>query len=385
MKRTLMMSMLGMLLLAAPAAFSCGGPDPGTATAVTGTNADGGVIAAVRAFPALRFDNPVFLTWVPGADPLLAVVEQSGRIMVFENDDDAAAADVFLDISDRVSYGGEEGLLGLAFDPDYEQNRRFYVYYSASGPRRSVLSRFTADGSARADSDGSVTADPGSEQVLLEVEQPFANHNGGTIVFGPDGSLYLGLGDGGGGGDPLGNAQDPATLLGSILRIDVSTDTARWEAWAYGFRNPYRFSFDRTTADMWAGDVGQSDREEVDLVRQGGNYGWNLFEGNLEYENPERLPADDFEAPVVDYGRDDGLSVIGGYVYRGRDFPALDGIYFYGDYGSGNIWALVYREGELVSNEIAASVPSISSFGEDRDGEVYVVSLEGSIYRLIER
>ncbi len=404
MRRILSMSMLGILLLAAPAAFSCAdgggsstGNGVGTATGVDAETAfDASTVEAVEAFPGLSLDAPVYLTWVPeGEDDgagagKLAVVEQSGVIKTLENTESVTGFEVLLDIRDRVNSGGEEGLLGLAFDPGFPENRSFYVYYSAAEPRRSLLSRFRAGEGAD------------SEEVLLEVEQPFANHNGGTIAFGPDGYLYLGLGDGGGGGDPYGNAQDPSTLLGSILRLDAGSIAGTPESgtdgpvevparaaevpvevWAYGFRNPYRFSFDRATGDLWAGDVGQSDREEVDLVVEGGNYGWDYFEGSIEYENPDGLPAEDFIGPVLDYGREQGFSVIGGYVYRGREFPALDGVYFYGDYGTGNIWGLVYRGGGVVSNQLVAHVPAISSFGEDRDGEVYVVSLEGSIYRLV--
>lgn len=394
--RTRLLAALMLIWLLPAVASSCG--DEATTSAGTSGDATGATdtvtadISVERAFPRLDFEAPVFLAWVPGDEGLLAVVEQAGRILTFSDDDAVTGYHVLLDISGQVLSGGEQGLLGLAFDPEYAGNGIFYVYYSTDNPRRTVLSRFTAgNGDQR-------TADPDSEQVLLEVEQPYANHNGGTILFGPDGLLYLGLGDGGSGGDPMGNAQDTSTLLGSIIRIDVSGDGAytvpednpfvnqagaRGEVWAFGFRNPYRFSFDRATGELWAGDVGQSDREEIDLVVKGGNYGWNLFEGNSEYRNPDGLPPSDFQPPVIDYGRSAGLSVIGGYVYRGNRFPVMDGIYFYGDYGSGNLWALVYGDGSLLSNEIVANVPAISSFGEDGYGELYVVSLEGGIYRLV--
>lgn len=384
-----------LLLLAFSLLFiSCGddGAVEPAGPAAGGEPANTAGISAVRAFPALSFEAPVFLTQVPGDADLLAVVEQEGRILTFRNEDGVSEAGVMLDIRELVNSGGEEGLLGLAFDPGFADNGTFYVYYSAAEPRRTVLSRFSSSSGV------APQADAGSEEVLLEVEQPYANHNGGTVIFGPDGYLYLGLGDGGGGGDPMGNAQDLSTLLGSIIRIDVGGDDgysipednpfvnragARGEIWAYGFRNPYRFSFDSSTGELWAGDVGQSDREEVDLVVKGGNYGWNLFEGSREYRNPEGLSPGDFEAPVVDYGRDAGLSVIGGYVYRGSEFPAIDGIYFYGDYGSGNIWALSYADDELLANELVANVPAISSFGESGGGELFVVSLDGAIYRLV--
>ena len=236
-------------------------------------------------------DRVVYLTEVPGGEGLLAVVTQTGTVVTFQNDPDVNSFDLLLDISDRVSRdGNEEGLLGLAFDRDYAENGEFFVYYSAADPRRSVPSRFL-----RGDSG---LADMSSEAVILEIEEPFGNHNGGMIEFGPDGMLYIGVGDGGSGGDPNGNGQNTGTLLGSVLRINpqlarqgdsylvpetnpfVGSSDARPEIWAYGFRNPWRFSFDRATGDLWLADVGQQLREEVDLVVRGGNYGWNRLEGS---------------------------------------------------------------------------------------------------------
>lgn len=339
----------------------------------------------VRVFPGLEFDQPVLMAFEPGGGRVV-VLEQAGRILVFNNDDSVGQASVLLDISDQVKSGGEEGLLGFAFDPDYAANGNFFVYYSAADPRRSVISRFTLH---KTQPD---RADPGSEKIIMEVAQPQSrsNHKAGMISFGPDGNLYIALGDGGGSGDPDGNAQDLSTPLGKILRIDPHADDpyavpadnpfandeqAREEIWAYGFRNPYRFSFDRATGDLWAGDVGESSREEIDLVTRGSNYGWNRFEGRREFEDGSG--ASDLVPPVIDYGRDQGRSVIGGYVYRGSKNAALRGRYLYTDYYSGNLWALEYRDGAAVSNTIIGRMPGISSFAEDESGELFLTDHAG--------
>ncbi len=333
-----------------------------------------------------------------GDDPgRLFLVLQPGRIMVFPNEREATAQ-VFLDIQDRVNdSGNEEGLLGLAFDPGYTNNGYFYVYYTAANPRRSVVSRFSVQ------PESPDRANPGTEKVILEVAQPFANHNGGNIVFGPDGFLYIGLGDGGGAGDPNGNGQNRSTLLGSILRIDPKTTSpgrsysvpaynpfvgvpgAREEIWAYGFRNPWRFSFDQATGALWAGDVGQNSFEEIDIVRAGGNYGWNVMEG-LHCFPPSVTSCDqaDLELPVWEYPLKEGnCSIIGGYVYRGDGVPALRGDYIYGDYCSGRIWALRYDGQKVTANTLLVSSQlQISSFGEAPTGELYVLSFDGHIYML---
>lgn len=345
-------------------------------------------LQAVRAFPALTFTAPVFLTFAADGTNRVFVVEQAGRIRVFDNDDATSSAGTFLDITAKVNSGGEEGLLGLAFDPAYAVNGFFYVYYSAANPRRSVIARYRV--TANAD-----VADPASEVVLLEIAQPYSNHNGGMMAFGPDGMLYVGLGDGGSGGDPGNRAQDKSTLLGKILRIDpglpapyippdnpfVGEAGSRGEIWALGVRNPWRFSFDRGTGDLWVGDVGQSAWEEVDLVRKGDNLGWRVYEGTEPYNNPLGLPLSAFRAPVITYSHSEGCSVTGGYVYRGNLLAGFVGAYFYGDYCSGNIWALVWDGSRLVSSTQVASVSSLVSFGEDRDGELYAVSQAGSIWR----
>ena len=345
-----------------------------------------------RIFPSLTFERPVFLTHSGDDSKLLYVVEQDG---VIHRIDPASPkqAEVFLDIRSRVSRGGnEEGLLGLAFSPTFPDNGRFYVYYSAAKPRRSVLSRF------KTGADG--LGDAQSEEVLLEVKQPFPNHNGGMITFGPDGMLYIGLGDGGSAGDPFGNGQNPGTLLGTILRIDtdqpadgapyaipadnpfVGESGARGEVWAFGLRNPWRFSFDTATGDLWVGDVGQNAREEVDIVYPGVNYGWNVMEGSQCFR---AASCDDgkLQPPVAEYDHSLGCSITGGYVYRGQRVRELEGAYLYADFCSGRIWGLrhdgaaVTAQGELVKASF-----QISSFGEDTDGEVYVVGFDGGIYRL---
>ena len=353
-----------------------------------------------RAFPGLSFTRMVALVDPDDGTGRLFLVLQAGAIMVFPDDQDASSAGVFLDIRPRVNdRGNEEGLLGLAFDPDYGSSGYFYVYYSASNPRRSVVSRFSVSAS---DPD---SADPDSERIVLEVPQPYSNHNGGQIVFGPDGRLYIGLGDGGSRNDPHGNGQDLSTLLGSILRIDVSglddvgvysipagnpfaggDAGARGEIWAYGLRNPWRFTFDRLTGDLWAGDVGQNRYEEIDVVRPGVNYGWNVMEGDECFRPMEGCDRTGLEQPIAVYGRDGGCSVTGGYVYRGARLPSLYGAYVYGDFCSGKIWALRYEDGAVTEHiELVDSGLSISSFGEDRHGELYILSFDDRIYRFVSR
>ncbi|MEE8464893.1 MAG: PQQ-dependent sugar dehydrogenase [Dehalococcoidia bacterium] len=346
-------------------------------------------MALEREFENLTFNRATNLVQAGGR---FFVTEQAGRVMSFPISPGPSEASVFLDIRDRVNRGGnEEGLLGLAFDPEFESNGYFFVYYSATNPRRSVISRFSS-----AD-----TAKPESELIVLEISQPYQNHNGGQLAFGPDGMLYIGLGDGGRGGDPQGNGQNLSTLLGSILRIDVSgvgpgagyvvpagnpfieLPTARGEIWAYGFRNPWRFSFDRQNGDLWAGDVGQNSYEEVDLVLRGGNYGWNTMEGGHCFSPRTGCDPSGTESPVIEYSADRGCSVIGGYVYRGAGIPSLNGAYLYGDFCSGEIHAFRFSNGEVAGHRLLVdSGLSITSFGEDESGEIYVLSQDGGIYRL---
>ena len=326
----------------------------------------------------------------------MLVAEQDGRIWAFDpTSSEVPAATEFLDITDRVSSRrSEEGLLGLALDPTNAAH--LYVYYSAADPRRSVVSRFTlaADRSR---------VDPDSELVILEVEQPYANHNGGQIAFGPDGYLYIGLGDGGSAGDPLGSGQDTSSLLGAILRIDVSqsgparlysippdnpfvSGGGRGEIWAYGLRNPWRFSFDRETGELWAGDVGQNRWEEIDIIQQGGNYGWNRMEGNHCFGARDGCDPTGTVLPVWEYSLDgEPCSVIGGYVYRGSAIPWLRGVYVYGDFCSGEVSGLRYADGQVVEHQRLADTDlRIMSFAEDNDGELYLLSQKSGIYRLTE-
>jgi len=294
-----------------------------------------GPLPSVRAepvFPGVSFDRMVFLTHPEGMPDRLYLVLQPGRIMVFDNVPNPSSPEIFLDIRSRVSdRGNEEGLLGLAFDPDYANNGYFYVYYSAASPRRSAIARYHAPA-------GTQQADPTTEKIIMEIGQPYSNHNGGQVTFGPDGYLYVGLGDGGSGGDPRGHGQNLRTLLGTILRIDVSTldetgsyavppdnpfvgvQGARPEIWSYGLRNPWRFSFDRETGDLWTGDVGQNKLEEIDIIKPGANYGWNIVEGSLCFRDSP-CSSEGLEPPVAEYGRDGGCSVTGGYVYRGPVSP----------------------------------------------------------------
>ena len=370
-----------------------------TATAGTATLPAFRPLNAEPAFTNLEFRGLTNLVQPPGGDDRLFVSEQAGRVLAFSNDPEVSEADVVLDLRDQVNdSGSEEGLLGLAFDPGFYDNGHLYVYYSASNPRRSVVSRFTMD---RDQAGYGGAAEPQSELVLLEVEQPYRNHNGGQLAFGHDGYLYIGLGDGGSGGDPQGNGQNVTTLLGSILRIDVSNaspaepyrvpednpfwgdETARGEIWAYGLRNPWRFSFDEVTGDLWTGDVGQNRFEEIDLVVRGGNYGWNVLEGTHCFSPKTGCDPAGTAPPVLEYPTDGGCSVIGGYVYRVAAIPSLAGAYVYGDFCSGKVSALRYEEQAVTGNrEIADTGHRITSFGVDRAGNLYVLTQRSGVFRL---
>lgn len=345
-------------------------------------------------FTHFRFSR---LTNLVQAGNRIFVTEQTGRVLSFPKDADTSEPTPYLDIRIRVSdSGNEEGLLGFVFDPDFDTNGHFFVYYSASQPRRSVISRFTAIKSG----DQSV-ADPDSELVILQVPQPFSNHNGGQLAFGPDDMLYISLGDGGSGGDPNGNGQNTSTLLGSILRINVSnlsaqkayevpadnpfssSSSAKGEIWAYGLRNPWRFSFDRQNGDLWAGDVGQNSFEEVNLIEKGGNYGWNILEGNHCHFPKANCDPSGTILPVIEYSASNGCSVIGGHVYRGSAIPELAGTYIYGDYCSGLVRGFQFKAGKPVGDLLLVnSGVNITSFAEDSAGEIYALSQNGRIYLL---
>jgi glucose/arabinose dehydrogenase len=348
--------------------------------------------------------SPVFVTYPPGDSARLFIVEQVGRIKILESD--TLHTTPFLDISSKVTYGGEQGLLGLAFHPDYGSNGYFYVDYTDTlGDTR--ISRFEV--SSNPDS-----ADPGSEFLILTVDQPFGNHNGGMIVFGPDDYLYIGMGDGGSGGDPQNNAQSDSTLLGKMLRIDVDGGTPYGipvdnpfagsgypldEIWAKGVRNPWRYSFDRQTGDMYIADVGQNTWEEIDFQSAssagGENYGWRLMEGAHCYDPPTNCDPGGLTYPIYEYshgGTPFRCSITGGYVYRGSAIPGLPGTYFFADYCSDQIWSFRYDGSNLTeftdrTSELdpggGQSIDDISSFGEDFYGELYIVDLGGEVYKII--
>ena len=348
------------------------------------------------AFPNLRFIKPVDLQHAPGSPDKLFVVEQAGVIKKFTNDPEISTAAAFLDIRDRVrDNANEEGLLGLTFHPGYDQNGYFYVNYTASSPRRTVIARY----SVNPDNQDEALVD--SEQILLEVEQPYGNHNAGQLAFGPDGYLYIAMGDGGSAGDPFRHGQNSNTLLGTILRIDVDSasdgkeyaippdnpfigvDGFQPEIYAYGLRNPWRFSFDLPSGALWTGDVGQGDREEINIVTKGGNYGWNIKEGTRCFTDSS-CSDESFIAPVLEYGRSKGGSVTGGYVYRGTRIPEFTGKYIYADFLTGRIWAMTADGNTLVENiEIADTNLSISSFGVDSNNELYICAFDGLIYKLV--
>lgn len=351
-------------------------------------------VRMVPAYPSLEFDRPLCIAYPNDGSGRIFVVEQAGRVHAISDQPNPSKSQIFLDITAKVRTAhNEEGLLALAFHPDFRINGYFFVYYSASDPRRGVLSRFQAMAQDRS------TADPASEQVILEVNQPYGNHNGATVVFGPDNYLYMSLGDGGSAGDPHGHGQNLGTLLGSILRIDVnkrdsglsysipsdnpflSVKNARPEIWAYGLRNVWRMSFDRQTGDLWAGDVGQNKWEEIDLITRGGNYGWNIREGAHSYQ-PAETDAILID-PVIEYGRDQGASVTGGCVYRGVKFPELQGVYLYADFVTGTIWGMRYENGRVTESATLLEQPNnISSFGETPSREILVTCFDGRIYRI---
>lgn len=350
------------------------------------------------AFPGVSITQPVDLQHAGDGSNRLFVVEQAGRIWVFENDSQQAAAAVFLDIRDRVDdSSSEEGLLGLAFHPDYAQNGYFYVNYTANNPNRTLISRFQV---TPGDSN---LADPGSETVIITLPKPYANHNAGALAFGPqDGYLYITAGDGGQGGDPLNSGQDRTTLLGAILRIDIdqtagslnyaiptdnpfagNTQGYREEIYAYGLRNPWRMSFDPVTGWLWVGDVGQNLYEEIDVIESGKNYGWNIMEATHCYPPGSSCDTTGLTLPVWEYSHSLGVSVTGGYVYRGPSLPGLTGKYIYADFGSGRIWALSYDGSAPAQNELLIDTQlNIASFGVDQNNELYICAFDGKIYRL---
>ena len=354
----------------------------------------------VEAYPNLSFTRPVDYQHAGDGSDRVFVVEQRGVISMFANDATAAEKQTFLDISDKVDDdGNEKGLLGLAFHPNYPSNGYFYVNFTVdvANITRTRICRFRVS-----DADPAM-ADLNSETLILEFVQPFGNHNGGQLAFGPDGFLYVAVGDGGSAGDPQENGQDRTTLLGSILRIDVdqtaagraygipadnpfagNTDGFREEIYAYGLRNPWRFSFDAETGQLWAADVGQNEYEEIDVIERGGNYGWDVAEATHCFEPDQGCDQSGFVAPVFEYDHSDGdVSVTGGFVYRGTALPDLVGKYIYADYASGRVWALDAANPSPGSNtELLEADFQIASFGLDAQQELYLCGFDGSIYRI---
>ncbi|MEO8031832.1 MAG: PQQ-dependent sugar dehydrogenase [Gemmatimonadota bacterium] len=343
---------------------------------------------------------PTFLTAPAGDTGRLFILEQNGYVRIIEHG--VLLPNPFLDIHTLVTHGSEQGLLGLAFYPDYATSGRFIISYtSPTGTEdggTSVLARYAVSASPN-------VANPVADSVLLRFDQPYTNHNGGMIVFGPDGYLYAGFGDGGSGGDPQGHAQDRTDLLGSMLRLDVSgageytipadnpyatSDSFRRELWSYGLRNPWRFSFDRSTGDLYIGDVGQDAVEEVDLAlagtHGGENYGWNQVEGNQCFTTGCHLT--DFTAPIQTYSHASGCAIIGGYVYRGNDIAGLAGTYFYSDACSGFVRSFKWSAGSVSGQQSwpdLAGHGGVQSFGEDARGELYILTGGGSVYRIVKQ
>ena len=351
---------------------------------------------AVELVPFTQLDGQItYLTHAGDGSGRVFLVEKTGRIWVVTADG-AIRRTPFLDIRDIVdSAASERGLLSVAFDPDFAENGEFYVNFtSKAGDGDTVVARYRAADLQE--------ADPATGVEILRIDQPAANHNGGQLQFGPDGYLYIGTGDGGSAGDPWDNAENLGVLLGKMLRIKVSGEATyaippdnpflgredvRMEIWAYGLRNPWRFSFDRATGDLYIADVGQNKWEEVDFQPAdsagGEHYGWNTMEGNHCYDPPEGCDTSGKVPPVWEYPHPEGCSITGGYVYRGRAYPQLAGLYFYGDFCSGVIYALRQnQEGGWESQPVLESGLNIASFGEDEAGELYVLDLNGAVYRL---
>jgi glucose/arabinose dehydrogenase len=378
-------------------------------------------VELVEQFPGLTTNLIVSMAEAPDESRRFFIAEQDGRILLARAANGSSNATEFLSLVHRQPHASyEQGLLGMAFHPGFRTNGLIYVHYNQQNPRRSIISEFkTCPTNADA-------ADISSERVVLEVPQPADVHKGGQIAFGPDGFLYIGLGDGGGQSDPSNNAQNTATLLGKILRIDVNTRSStkngakeialpygipednpfvsepelpdgpiRKEIWAYGLRNPWRFSWDRETGELWAGDVGQDNWEEIDLIVKGGNYGWCLREGTHRFKpGPDGAQYVD---PVIEYPHDprrladskfprhsNGMCVVGGYVYRGRKVPALQGTYLYADFALGKICGLRYEDGKVTDYGTMLEQPkNITSFAEDLAGELYVLTSDGHIFSLV--
>jgi glucose/arabinose dehydrogenase len=348
-------------------------------------------------FPSLTFVRPVDFQTVPDNSGLVFVVEQHGIINVFINSFQTDQKNIFLDIRSKVKQtGNEEGLLGMSFHPDYQSNNYFYLNYTAASPNRTVIARYQTN------PNDSMRAIFESERIIMEIPQPFTNHNGGQLQFGPDGYLYIATGDGGSAGDPQNNAQNLLSLLGKILRIDVDNATAEEgyaipsdnpfirdstgvlkEIYAYGLRNPWRFSFDPADGRLWAADVGQNAYEEIDIIESGGNYGWNFKEGFHTFRATPDNSILELIDPVWEYNHNVGASITGGYVYRGSRLAELSGAYIYADFISGRLWSLRYDGNNAPHNQLLLkSGLNISAFGIDLNNELYICAFDGKIYRL---
>jgi glucose/arabinose dehydrogenase len=355
MRRPLVPLLLLGALLLLPVPSACGGTEKASARHLVRIG---------------TFASPLFLT-APRSEPRsLYVVEQAGRIVKVAG----GKRTTFLDIRRQVLAGGEQGLLGLAFHPRYGKNGLFYVDYTARNGN-TIIAEYRARGAKRT-----------RTRVLMNLPDPAANHNGGELVFGPDGYLWWGNGDGGGGGDQFGNGQKEDGYFAKLMRMNVNDRNARWQTWAVGLRNPWRFSFDRANGDLYIADVGQNAWEEIDYVPRGKsrlNFGWNRYEGDADYGDEQLLDGWELTPPIHVYDHNEGCSVTGGYVYRGKKVPSAVGRYFFGDYCSNRVWSLKVVDGKAtdVVRE-PFDVAGISSFGEDVAGELYLISLNGPVYRL---
>lgn len=377
--------------------------DPAAAPAPAPAPAKAGSAAAVNlkiteAYPNLSFNKPLEYVHAGDNSDRVFVVEKTGKILVFKNDPSVQSAQVFLDLTNLVdSRASEKGLLGLAFHPDYKNNGFFYVNYTDQN--NTVIARFKVD-----------PADPNkgskaSKTVLMTFPQPYPNHNGGHLAFGPDGYLYIAVGDGGSEGDPHKNGQNLKNVYGKILRIDVNTvakgksygippdnpfagnkNSFIEEIYAYGLRNPWKFSFDQQRGLLWAADVGQDKVEEIDIIKKGANYGWNIMEGSLCYPSSQSCNEAGLTLPVWEYQHPIGESITGGYAYYGSRTPSLKGSYVYGDFVSGMIWALQLGTDMTADNRTLLDTTfNISSFGLDQENELYIVDYNGKIYKLTEQ
>jgi glucose/arabinose dehydrogenase len=376
MRATVLLMLFALVLVPSCAGADDSAPEPATGSEppVESRSSSGGIrLVAV----ARGFESPVHVAAAPGDPDRLYVVEQAGRIRIVEGGREVAKP--FLDVTSEVVSGGEQGLLSVAFHPNYRENGLLYVDYTdLNGDTRVVEYRVLDDRTA---------VDPATRRVVLAIDQPYSNHNGGQLAFGPDGRLWVGMGDGGAGGDPENRAQDLSSLLGKLLTLDVSESSPDPKIAAYGLRNPWRFSFDRETGDLWIGDVGQGDFEEIDRLPRDEvgnlvNFGWDVFEGDAPYEEKEPNPEGSLVGPVAVYDHGEGCSVTGGFVYRGSEVPALEGRYVYGDYCSGSIWSIAADGARESVRKEAIQVDGLTSFGEDGRGELYAASSTGTIYRI---